>query len=182
MVPLRRMAFTIAPAALAIAVANAPSAAAQEPAPAAEAPAAPVLKVRAEAIYPPGALSDGLEGTVGLEVVVDERGDVESARVVSPAGHGFDEAAIEAARKFTFEPARLAGKAIRSAVQVSYEFHLPSPREPASAPTPALSVHVARPAAARQAPLHGADRPAATAPTPSESPPDEDLPRSRTKW
>src|ERR1700691_1670134 len=54
----------------------------------------PVLRTRAEATYPPDALRDRLEGTVGLELDVDERGGVIDARVIASAGHGFDEAAL----------------------------------------------------------------------------------------
>jgi TonB family protein len=92
----------------------------------------PVLRARIEATYPPQAMRDLVEGVVGLEIAVDQRGNVEAARVTGPAGHGFDEAALDAVRKFTFEPARKNGTAIRSTVQLAYEFHLPTPA-PASA-------------------------------------------------
>ncbi|MGH7271290.1 MAG: TonB family protein, partial [Polyangiaceae bacterium] len=91
----------------------------------------PVLRSRAEAPYPPDALRDRIEGTVGIEVVVGETGAVTDARVIVPAGHGFDEAALAAVRKFTFEPAKSNGAAIRSTVQLSYEFRLPPPTPPA---------------------------------------------------
>ncbi len=58
---------------------------------------------------------------------MDESGHVVEPRVTSPAGHGFDEAAVAAVRLFTFEPARRNGKAIRSTVQLSYAFHPPPP-------------------------------------------------------
>ena len=109
--------------------------------PQAEAVTPPVLRTRAEATYPPDALRDRLEATVGLEVIVDETGAVVDARVVGPAGHGFDEAALEAVRKFTFEPARRNGTPVRSTVQLAYEFHAP-PRAtmdlapPSAAPAP----------------------------------------------
>ena len=106
----------------------------------------PVLRSRAEAIYPPDALRDRLEATVGIEIVVDEAGAVGDARVTVPAGHGFDEAALAAVRKFTFEPARRSGTAIRSTVQLAYEFHLPLAASPETAPV------VAPPAAAQQDP------------------------------
>jgi TonB family protein len=101
----------------------------------------PALRHQQEAVYPQGALRDRLEGNVGLELVVDEEGRVTDARVTSAAGHGFDEAALTAARAFVFEPARQGARAIRSTVQFTYEFHLPeeSPRvpPPAAAPPPA---------------------------------------------
>jgi TonB family protein len=85
----------------------------------------PVLKERATAVYPPDALRDRIEGTVGLELTIDEAGHVTDARVTSPAGHGFEEAALAAARAFVFEPAREGGKPIRSTVQFAYDFHPP---------------------------------------------------------
>lgn len=98
----------------------------------------PEVRTRVEATYPPEALRDRLEGTVGLEVVVDEAGRVVDARVVQPAGHGFDEAALAAVRRFVFEPARKDGAPIRSTVQLGYEFRPPPlPAAAAAAPTPA---------------------------------------------
>ncbi len=96
----------------------------------------PALKSRIEAPYPPEALKARAEGTVGIEVDIDENGSVVGARVIGPAGRGFDEAALAAVRQFKFEPAMQSGKAIRSTVQISYEFHLPPATPPASAPTP----------------------------------------------
>ncbi len=107
------------------------------PPPAAQADAVtpPVLRTRADATYPPDALRDRLEGTVGLELEVDERGSVIEARVIAPAGHGFDEAAVAAARAFVFEPARRNGTPIASKVQLAYEFH-PPPLTPPRWPPP----------------------------------------------
>jgi TonB family protein len=102
----------------------------------------PVLRSRAEATYPPEALRDRLQATVGLEIVVDAGGSIASARVIGPAGHGFDEAALGAVRQFVFEPARKDGRAIQSTVQLAYEFHPPAPVPP---PAVAPSVPVAPP-------------------------------------
>jgi TonB family protein len=90
----------------------------------------PVLKNRTKALYPPEALARRQEATVGLELRLDAEGLVLDARVISPAGQGFDEAALEAARQFRFEPAKRNGVAIASTVKFSYEFHL----SPAPAP------------------------------------------------
>ena len=94
----------------------------------------PILRSRADATYPPQALRDRLEATVGLAVTVDDTGAVAEAHVTAPAGHGFDEAALAAARRFTFEPARRNGVAIRSTIQFAYEFHPPAPVAPVPAP------------------------------------------------
>ena len=114
------------------------------------APTAPALRTRVEATYPPDALRDRLEATVGLEVVVDELGAVADAKVTSPAGHGFDEAALDAIRRFTFDPARANGAAVRSVVQLAYEFHLPPA---ATAPPPPASPPSNVPAEVRPPPL-----------------------------
>lgn len=105
---------------------------APEPAPSADL-SPPSLKSRVEATYPDEAKKLRLEGNVGLELVVGEDGTVLDAKVTAGAGHGFDEAAIAAAKAFVFEPARQNGKAIKSSVQFTYEFHLPP--QP-TAPTP----------------------------------------------
>jgi TonB family protein len=117
----------------------------------------PSLKAHAEAIYPPDALRDRLEGTVGLELTIDEAGRVTDARVTSPAGHGFDEAALAAAREFVFTPATEAGAPTRAIVQFAYEFHLPA-RPPAPAPVPSPSA----------TPAPDASAPAVAKPLPGE--------------
>jgi TonB family protein len=106
------------------------------PAPAAPAMAAPSLKDHPEAAYPAEALRDRVEGNVGLELDLDAGGIVVGVRVVAPAGHGFDEAAVAAARRFTFEPARRRGVAVPSTVDFTYEFHLPPPPPPGAGPAP----------------------------------------------
>jgi TonB family protein len=85
----------------------------------------PRLVKRVEAEYPPDALRDKLEGDVGLELAIDDQGRVTDAKVVSRAGHGFDEAAMEAAKGFVFEPARRGGQPTRATVDFTYEFRLP---------------------------------------------------------
>src|SRR6185503_13294405 len=55
------------------------------------------------AAYPAEAEKAGLEANVILRLDIDKDGKVTSVAVVEPAGHGFDEAATEAAKKFLFE-------------------------------------------------------------------------------
>ncbi len=93
----------------------------------------PVLVHFVEAAYPEEAAARGIEGVVRLSLVIDESGKVADATVVERAGHGFDEAALEAVRRFRFEPARLNGHPI--AVQVSYEYAFTLERKaPSEAP------------------------------------------------
>ena len=111
---------------------------AAEPAPATqpEAMTPPSLRDHPEAAFPRAALDERAEGNVGLEIDLDATGAVVGVRVVRPAGHGFDEAAAEAARHFTFDPAKRRGVAVPSTVQFTYEFHLP-PEPPPAPPSPA---------------------------------------------
>lgn len=100
----------------------------------------PTLERRVEATYPEDARRQRVEANVGLELVVGEDGRVVDAKITAPAGQGFDEAALAAVRSFTFAPARQGGRAIRSAVQFTYEFRLP-PEPPAPVPVvPVLPV------------------------------------------
>jgi len=103
-------------------------------APAGDDMTAPSLKDHPDAPYPAQALSERVEGNVGLELDLDAAGNVGAVRVTTPAGHGFDEAATEAARQFTFEPAKRRGVPVASTVQFTYEFHLPPEPEPAPPP------------------------------------------------
>jgi TonB family protein len=102
-----------------------------------EALSPPTLNEHPTAVYPEAALRARLEANVGLELSVDAAGSVTDVRVVTPAGHGFDEAAVEVARHFTFEPARRGEAPIASRVAFTYEFRLPPSTPPApAAPEP----------------------------------------------
>lgn len=108
-----------------------------------EAPAQPVVVppelVRfEEATYPQQALERGLEAEVLLALVVALDGSVSSVEVVTPAGHGFDEAAAEAAKRFVFTPARRDGTPVAVKIQYVYRFTAPlveTPAEEQAAPT-----------------------------------------------
>jgi TonB family protein len=131
-------------AALASAPASAQAARPTDPAaPPAEAMTPPSLRVHPDAPFPAPALARQVEGNVGLELDLDAAGKVVGVRVTAPAGHGFDEAAVEAARHFTFDPARRRGVAVPSTVQFGYEFHLPPPPLP---PPPAVPAPPSSPA------------------------------------
>ncbi len=75
-----------------------------------------------EAAYPPVAWREGHEGAVLLELRVEPDGTVSEAHVVQGAGHGFDEAAVEAARRFRFEPARRGEEPIAAVIRFRYVF------------------------------------------------------------
>ena len=74
--------------------------------------------------YPVDARADDVEGDVGLEIVVDATGQVVDARVVKRAGHGFDESALAAIRRYRFAPAQREGRNVRVRMPWTVNFRL----------------------------------------------------------
>jgi protein TonB len=52
-----------------------------------------------------------IEGIVRVELTIDEQGNVIAVKVLKGLGYGLDEAAIKAAKQWTFEPGTKCGKA-----------------------------------------------------------------------
>jgi TonB family protein len=82
--------------------------------------------------YPPAALAAGKAATVSLEIVVDTEGHSTEVTVVTPAGDGFDEAAVAAARAFTWKPGQLGGIPVNVRIRYDYRFEPPAPPPPAA--------------------------------------------------
>jgi TonB family protein len=76
------------------------------------------------AAYPPDARAVEAEADVPLEIVVDTSGAVVDARVVKPAGLGFDESAVAAVKRYRFSPALLSGQAVRVRMRWSVQYRL----------------------------------------------------------
>jgi protein TonB len=74
--------------------------------------------------YPAGARGEGFEGDVPLEIVVSRAGEVESARLLSRRGHGLDEAALAAVRRYRFTPAQKDGRPVRVRMRWTVQFRL----------------------------------------------------------
>lgn len=88
-------------------------------------PHLPVPARIAPATYPAGALAAGHEATVVLEIDVAADGAVLDARIVTPAGEGFDEAAVQSLLASRFEPAADAeGQPAPARIQYAYRFTL----------------------------------------------------------
>lgn len=130
--------------------------------PEAEAPAQPQLDkpprlIRfVEAAAPPALARRG-QAEVILLIDVNDKGEVERVAVATPAGDGFDEAAVAAAQQFGFEPGEAGGKPV--AVRITYRYRFiekPKPQDPAEPepapaglqePPPAAAVHETAPLA-----------------------------------
>jgi len=84
----------------------------------------PQLVTFVEATYPADAQAQGLTADVLLRLRVEADGRVSEATVMQPAGHGFDEAAVEAALRFVFSPAQVNGKPVAVKIPFKYSFTL----------------------------------------------------------
>ncbi len=84
----------------------------------------PSLVTFVPAEYPAGALAQGLEADVVLEIQIDAEGYVTGVEVVESAGQDFDEAAMDAAWQFEFEPAMVDGVAVQSEILYKYRFFI----------------------------------------------------------
>jgi TonB family protein len=82
------------------------------------------LVASATAAYPSDARADDVEGDVGLEIVVDAQGQVVDARVSKRAGHGFDESALNAIRRYRFSAAQREGRNVRVRMPWNVQFRL----------------------------------------------------------
>ena len=113
------------------AVPSGPTTAVVRPAPAEELKD-PELVEFVEAEYPKEALEQGIQGTVVLKLTITKEGRVKEAEVMTPAGHGFDEAAREAALKFVYKPATRDGKPFAVKIPYAYRFTIQEVEKPAT--------------------------------------------------
>lgn len=76
--------------------------------------------------YPPRARAKGIEGRVVLSFTVTADGRVTNATVyeAEPEGQGFEEAALAAARSWSFEPALYNGQPVALPTKQTLEFKL----------------------------------------------------------
>ena len=87
----------------------------------------PVVVHHVDAIYPPSALRERKHSDVVLDLTIDADGHVSKVDVVQSGGADLDEAAVVAAREWTFVPALRGGKAIASRIRVPFHFAPPAP-------------------------------------------------------
>lgn len=84
----------------------------------------PQLLEGAEPTYPPEAAEKGLEADVIVRITIDATGAVTNVVVPTPVGNGFDEAAVEAARRYRFKPAEWDGKPGPITVETTIHFKM----------------------------------------------------------
>jgi hypothetical protein len=99
--------------------------------------------------YPVGAQGDA---AVVLELLVDAKGSVREGRVVSGM-EPFASAALDAAMRWTFAPARRDGAPVSARIRMEVDLHGPSEAPPDAAPAAVVAVVPAVPAPAPLTPI-----------------------------
>lgn len=84
----------------------------------------PRLKGEVRIPYPAEAKAKNIEGTVVMDVLIDDQGKVRSASVIEGPGYGLNEAAMKAIYDFSFAPALMDGKSVAVRIRYAYKFVL----------------------------------------------------------
>ncbi len=92
----------------------------------------PMLVSFVEAEYPESEKAAGKTAAVVLQLAISATGTVSEALVIESAGPAFDAAALDAARRFVFEPAEINDEPAPIKINYRYEFVL-EPEEPTTA-------------------------------------------------
>jgi TonB family protein len=87
----------------------------------------PSLLAASPADYPEALKGSGVAGTVQLELLVSEAGEVEEVVLAQGAHPQLDAAAAQAARGLRFTPARQGGRPLAVRLRYAYEFLAPAP-------------------------------------------------------
>jgi protein TonB len=83
----------------------------------------PEIIKRVDPDYPPAALKAGIEGTVVLEMTIDERGVPVEVKVLRHEPFGMTQAALHAARQWRFEPCTSDGRPVRVQFTLTVRFN-----------------------------------------------------------
>ena len=84
----------------------------------------PELVESAPAVYPPEKMEAGVESTVALQILIDERGEVTQVRLTQSGGSVFDIAALDAVWAFRFSPGYAGEVPVAVAIDYDYVFEL----------------------------------------------------------
>jgi TonB family protein len=82
----------------------------------------PSLRYQVGPIYPAGLQKEGIKGSVIVDFILSESGNVYAAAVIKSTDPEFNVAALQAVQKWRFKPAEREGVAIRCHLQVPINF------------------------------------------------------------
>ena len=74
--------------------------------------------------YTSAAMREKVQGIVFVQIIVGTDGTVEKARVIRGLQEDLDDAALAAARQWTFTPGTLDGQAVRVSTVLMLEFRI----------------------------------------------------------
>jgi len=83
-----------------------------------------IQAIQSKVIYPPEAMSKGIEGKVIVQIYIDSEGKVRSAEIIKGVDSLLDKAAIDAVAKVKFSPGYKDDKAVNSQAVVPIVFKL----------------------------------------------------------
>lgn len=83
----------------------------------------PVVLSEVRPVYPKEAREKQLEGTVALDILIDDQGNVRQASVIE-GPEIFRAGALDAMKKFRFKPAKVDGKPVAVRIRYSLNFKL----------------------------------------------------------
>ena len=86
---------------------------------------APKVLRQIEPEFSPSARADHVQGTVVIELVVNELGKPVNLKLLSPLGFGLDERAIAAVEKWEFKPGTRDGKPVSTQATIEVSFRFP---------------------------------------------------------
>ena len=75
-------------------------------------------------IFSEDAKENRIGGVVVVHVFIDEKGHVTGANVLRGIGHGLDEAAVTAVRKYVFKPATKDGEPVACDIAIDVHFNI----------------------------------------------------------
>jgi protein TonB len=81
---------------------------------------------QANPVYPRTLRTQRLEGSVDVGFVITAKGSIQDPHAVSSTHEGFEQAAIDAVKKWKFKPAMKDGKPVSTKVLVTVTFSLKS--------------------------------------------------------
>lgn len=84
----------------------------------------PTVLTRVQPEYPEEAKRDKIQGTVLLQVTVDETGKAANLEVLETPGAGLEQKAIDAVQQWTFRPATKDGQPVSADVKIEINFTL----------------------------------------------------------
>jgi len=87
---------------------------------------APIATSQQQAVYPKTLRTQRLEGSVDVGFTITSKGVVQDPHAVSSTNEAFEQAAIDAVKKWKFKPGMKDGKPVNTKVQVTLTFSLKS--------------------------------------------------------